>query len=320
MISLCSEVLLKRGELETYEEQCENASQVAKDVMDAIEEGYTFVLVYGSGPQLTAELMIQDFTKDLISWPLHANIAKVQGLVGHIIQLALINEAKKRRSNARFATVLTHTLLDSDSTSSRSFCFPVGVFLTKDEMKRRSVLPSKEKKRVFAEVTNGIYRKVVASPEPKNVIEGRIIKKLVADGINVVACLCGGVPIIDRGLYIPVEAVIDRDLISAKIATLVGATTLVFLTHVDGIFVPFSSRQATLLRQVSTSAVRKYCEEGHIKGGMSRKVRASLKFTQFGGKRAIVAPIGKLTASLKGLAGTHILKDTNVVDPHTKAQ
>jgi carbamate kinase len=168
--------LLKRGELETYKEQHENASQVAKDVMDAIEEGYTFVLVYGSGPQLTAELMIQDFSKDLISWPLHANIAKVQGLVGHIIQLALVNEAKKRRLNAKFVTVLTHTLLDTDFAISRSSCFPVGVFLTRHEMERRSAFSDKEKKQVFAEVMDGIFRKVVASPEPKDIMEGPVIK------------------------------------------------------------------------------------------------------------------------------------------------
>jgi carbamate kinase len=107
-------------------------------------------------------------------------------------------------------------------------------------------------------------------------------------------------------------------LISAKIATLVGATTLIFLTHIEGIFVPFNSPQARLLRRVSASAVRKYWKEGLIKGGMSRKVRASLKFIKSGGDRAIVAPIGKLNMSLKGLAGTWILKDANVACPGTE--
>jgi carbamate kinase len=155
------------------------------------------------------------------------------------------------------------------------------------------------------------YRRVVASPRPVTIVEKREIRKLIDLGFIVIACGGGGIPVVrERRTFHGVDAVIDKDLASAKLAEEVGVDIFLIATDVEGVAVSFGRPEQKFLRTLSTSEVARYLEEGEFPpGSMGPKVEAAVQFLESGGKRAIIASIEHIEKAVAGDAGTEILKD-----------
>ncbi|MCK4496909.1 MAG: carbamate kinase, partial [Candidatus Aenigmarchaeota archaeon] len=152
------------------------------------------------------------------------------------------------------------------------------------------------------------YRRVVPSPDPKKIIEAKEIKRLLNEGFVVIACGGGGVPVVrkPKGLE-GVEAVIDKDLASERLATEIGADTLLILTDVDGVYLNYGRPSERMLDEVGLAEIEKYAKQGYFPpGSMGPKIQAAVRFLQHGGKRVVITSPKFALGALKGRGGTTI--------------
>jgi carbamate kinase len=189
---------------------------------------------------------------------------------------------------------------------------PVGEFLTEkmaEKMKREH--PDYVVKKVKP-VGKRVWRRCVPSPDPIANIEGEIIKKLVDAGVIVIASGGGGIPVIlgENGEYKGVEAVIDKDLAGEKLAEAVKADVFLILTDVEEVKLNYGKPDERGVDKMSLTEAKKYLEEGHfLPGSMGPKVRACIKFLEWGGEKAIITSLDKVLEALEGKAGTLIYRD-----------
>jgi len=183
---------------------------------------------------------------------------------------------------------------------------PVGPFYSKEEA---DDLAQRMPGVTIKEDAGRGYRRVVPSPDPKIIAERAAIRTLVDAGFVVVSTGGGGIPIVEEGTEARgVEAVIDKDLAGQRLATLIGANLFVVLTDVEGAYVDYGTPQQKLLTEVTAGKLQNYLSEGQFKeGSMAPKVTAAIRFVESGGEQAIIAELDKLTESLKGEAGTHVV-------------
>jgi carbamate kinase len=227
-----------------------------------------------------------------------------------MIQQALRNELKERGLDKYVVTVVTRVIVESRDEAFRNPTKPVGPFYAKDEAEK---ILSLRPDLVIKEDAGRGYRRVVPSPDPKIIAERFAIRALVDNGFVVVACGGGGIPIVEEGTEARgVEAVIDKDLAGQRLATLIGASTFVILTDVDGAYVNYGTTKQRLIDRATPQQLEQYMKEGHFKeGSMSPKISAAIRFVQNGGKSAIIAELGKLTEAIQGKTGTHVVAVAN---------
>lgn len=313
VVALGGNALLQRGEKGTFEEQYENVKRTCKYIADLVERGYRLVITHGNGPQIGATLLRHDAGQKLYGvppFPMDVCGAETQGFIGYMIQQALRNELKRRGLDKYVVTVITRVIVDENDPAFKEPTKPVGPFYTKEEVEKIKALHPEY---VFIEdKARGGWRRVVPSPDPKIIAERYAIRTLVDSGFVVVASGGGGIPIVEefgwhaRG----VEAVIDKDLAGERLATLIGATTFVILTDVEGAYLNFGTEKQRLIRRATVSEMEKYYEEGHFAAGsMKPKVLAAIRFIRNGGKRAIIAKLDKLLEAVEGKAGTTVVPD-----------
>jgi carbamate kinase len=227
-----------------------------------------------------------------------------------MIQQALRTELKRRGIDKYVITVITRVIVDENDPAFKNPTKPVGPFYTKEEIEK---LKAEHPEFVFKEdKARGGWRRVVPSPDPKIIAERHAIKTLVDAGFIVVACGGGGIPIVERDGWRAkgVEAVIDKDLASERLATLIRADYLVILTDVDGAYVDFGKPMQRKLGVVKVSELKRYYEEGHFgEGSMGPKVLAAIRFIENGGKRAVIAERSMVLAALEGKEGTQVYPD-----------
>ena len=227
-------------------------------------------------------------------------------MIGYMLQQSLENELRRHRIEKSVAVVLTQTVV---STSDRAFSNPskpIGPFYTKEEA---ALLKSKNGWTMVNDSNRG-FRRVVPSPEPVEIVEGRIIRSLYENDTIVIAAGGGGIPVVkdqeSKG-YLGVEAVIDKDLASVLLAEALGIDVIVVVTDVDGIFLDYGRPNQRFLRRMSATEGRRYLREGQFPAGsMGPKVEAVTRFVESGGKKAIVTSLKQMAAALSGEAGTEV--------------
>ena len=153
------------------------------------------------------------------------------------------------------------------------------------------------------------YRRVVASPAPLTIVEKREIEKLIGLDFIVICCGGGGIPVTKEGrAFHGIDAVIDKDLSSARLATEVGVDILVIATDVPGVFLRYGEPGQKFLRRLTTTEAARYLKEGHFPAGsMGPKVEAAVRFMKSGGKRAIITSIEAIEDAVEGRAGTEVV-------------
>lgn len=285
--------------------------ETAKYLADLVERGYRLVITHGNGPQIGAQMLRHEAGRKLYGippFPMDVCGAETQGFIGYMIQQALRTELKRRGIDKYVITLITRVIVDPEDPAFRNPTKPVGPYYTEEEVAR---FRAEHPEYVFREDrARGGWRRVVPSPDPKIIAERHAIRTLVDAGFIVVACGGGGIPIIERDGWRAegIEAVIDKDLASERLATLIRADRLVILTDVDGAYVNFGKPDQRRLGWVTVSELKRYYEAGHFESGsMGPKVLAAIRFVESGGKEAIITERRNVLGSVEGEEGTHVV-------------
>ena len=292
------------------EEQMTAVKSTAKAIVDLIEEGHEVVISHGNGPQVgMINLAMDALTKadaKYSSIPMSVCVAMSQGYIGYDLQNALREELVNRNINKSVATIITQVEVDKNDKAFENPTKPIGSFMTKEEA---DVLISKGVN-VIEDAGRG-YRRVVASPKPKSIVEIETIKSLVDSGNVVIACGGGGIPVIKEGNHLRgASAVIDKDFASATLAKELDADFLIILTAVEKAAINYGKENEKWLANVSVDEMKKYVEEGHFApGSMRPKVEAGIEFAESKeGRSALITLLEKAKDGILGNTGTRITK------------
>jgi len=310
VVALGGNAILQRGERGTFDEQLANVQKTCAQLVPVTLSGdRRLVITHGNGPQVGNILIQHDTAKEIVpAMPMDVCGAKSQGLIGYMFGLAFRNLlAEAKRDEVPVATVVTQVRVESTDPAFENPSKPVGPFYSEEEAKE---LEASKGWTVVEDAGRG-WRRVVPSPDPKEIIERESIRALVESGAIVVSTGGGGIPVVrDNGTLRGVEAVIDKDLGGQQLARDLGASAFLILTDVDAARINYGKEDEEKLGTITVSEGRRYLAEGHFaKGSMGPKVEAALRFVEGGGQRAIIASLQNASAAIEGTSGTQIVPD-----------
>jgi carbamate kinase len=297
--------LLRSGQSGSFEEQDANFQSAAKKISDLVQK-YKVVVTHGNGPQVGYILLKNEIAKKYAPpFPIDACGAQTQGWIGYMIQQSLKNILKARVVDKEVITLITRVMVDKDDPAFQNPTKPIGPFFKEGQV--ASIMRERPDWTIKEYVGRG-YRRVVASPKPLEIVESHAIRTLVDAGFLVIACGGGGIPVIEKnGMLTGVDAVIDKDLTSERLATLIGATKLILLTDVDGLYENYGKSNQQLVSKIRLNEIARLKIAELEEGDMGPKVHASMAFIRNGGKEAVIGNLKRLSESLDGNAGTHIV-------------
>ncbi|ELA04083.1 carbamate kinase [Enterococcus faecalis] len=290
-------------------EQMTAVKQTSKAIADLIEAGYEVILSHGNGPQVgMIQLAMEEFSFNNPQYPvvpLSMCVAMSQSYIGYDLENALQEELRQRNISKAVTTIVTQVVVDENDPAFKKPTKPIGRFMTKEEAEQLV----KEKNIQVMEDAGRDYRQVVASPKPKNIVELLTIQTLVDAGQTVIAGGGGGIPVIQEGNRLKgVNAVIDKDFCSERLAEQVDADLLVILTAVEKVCINFGKENQEALGNVSTEKMKQYAQEGQFApGSMLPKVEAAIKFAESKpGRKTLITLLEKAKEGLSGKTGTLI--------------
>lgn len=308
VIALGGNALQKNGEA-TAEAQQKVADETARRLVPLIQEGNRLVIVHGNGPQVGNIVLHEEAidTPEAPTLPLDTCVAMSQGAIGYWLQQAMTDELAKLSLSVPVATIVTQVLVDPNDTAFKDPTKPIGQYYPSEEAARQA---DDDKGYVIKEDAGRGWRRVVASPKPKQIIEKEAINKLLDAGAVVITAGGGGIPVImteTEGLK-GVEAVIDKDFSAAMVAEIVGADELILLTAVEGVMINFGQPEQQMLGRVGAQELSTYAEKGHFAAGsMMPKVEAAIKFVNSSGKQAKIGLLDKALDVVRGSDGTVVV-------------
>jgi carbamate kinase len=302
LIALGGNALIQKGQKGTIPEQFDNLRIPIRQIA-SLADDYRIIITHGNGPQVGNLLLQQESCDAVPRLPLEILVAQTQGQIGYMIE-SVLDEALMER-NADFhllVSLITYVVVDGKDSAFVSPSKPIGPFFTAAEAERLDY-PT-------IETPNG-FRRVVASPKPVTIIEKKEIARLIQSGFIVICCGGGGIPVVRNGrAFNGVDAVIDKDLASALLATEIGADLLVIATDVDGVLADFNTSNQRLIQRMNVDEAINFLRSNKdSKGSMGPKVEAALQFIQSGGNRAVITSINAICESIKGTAGTQIIQN-----------
>jgi len=308
VVAIGGNSLIRAGQRGSIEEQRTNALITARAIVGLVQQERTIIITHGNGPQVGAQLLRSEIAADQVCpEPLDVCGADTQGAIGYILEQALIHAFADAGVNVPVATVLTQVVVNPADPAFQRPTKPVGPFYTAEQAQQRARARGWT---VVEDAARG-WRRVVPSPEPREIVEIDAIRDLASSGYVVIAAGGGGIPVVRcNGGLVGVEAVIDKDLAAALLARLLCARLLIISTDVECVYLHYRQRNEQPLRCVRASMLRRYAAEGHFPpGNMGPKIEAALRFLANGGREVIITSPERLTAAVEGSAGTHILPD-----------
>jgi carbamate kinase len=306
VVALGGNALIKEEQEGNIYEQFANTREVIKSIVKIIKDGWDVVITHGNGPQVGAILLQNDLARDVTpAMPLGICVAESEGLIGYMVQQCLSNALKRADVDRSVVALITQVLVDEDDPSLMNPTKPIGPYYSDEEVQELKDEGYKVKKQPDG------WRIVVPSPDPKSIVEGEIIKKMLDDNIIVIASGGGGMPVIEKegwGLE-GLEAVIDKDLASERLAEAINAEMLLILTNVEKVYLNYGKPNQKPLDEVKIDDLKKYYDAGHFPpGSMGPKILAAIRFHESGGKKVIISHVDKGWEAFKGETGTHITK------------
>ncbi|MBI2318566.1 MAG: carbamate kinase [Betaproteobacteria bacterium] len=264
------------------------------------------VLTHGNGPQVGFILRRSELAAlELHQVPLDACVADTQGALGYQLECALRN-ALRRHGLARLpAAVVTLVLVDRDDPDFAHPTKPIGAFLSKERAEEHR---QKDGWEVMEDAGRG-WRRVVASPAPKAILDLEAVRTLLDAGFVVVAGGGGGVAVVEdeSGEISGASAVVDKDLASSFLARELGAEVLVFATGVEKVYLDYGKPEQRALDAMTVAEAKRYLAEDHFKtGSMLPKVQAIIEFLEAGGRQAIITDPEHIEAAIEGRGGTRV--------------
>jgi carbamate kinase len=287
-------------------EQRAAVTKTAKVIVDLASEGLSLVITHGNGPQvgMIQEAMDTIAAKGDAPIPLPYSVAMSQGYIGIDLQNAIKDELAVRGMDKKVSTILSQVEVDPNDPAFGHPSKPIGQFMTKEQAE----LKAQNGVDVVEDAGRG-WREVVASPMPKRIRELLTIKTLLAAGHIVITCGGGGIPVISKdGRLEAVNAVIDKDGVSALLAEKLDADELVILTAVEKVAIEFGKPGQKWLSKISTKEAEKYIADGEFApGSMLPKVEAAVRFVESGPDRtALITLLEKAADGIAGKTGTII--------------
>ncbi|MBN2561246.1 MAG: carbamate kinase [Phycisphaerae bacterium] len=292
---------------ETVEDQYNACLQTCRHVVRLLEEGYRIVVTHGNGPQVGFILRRTELARNVLHpVPLDSCGADTQGAIGYHIQRAMYNCMRDWSHRIPVATVVTQVLVDAKDPAFERPTKPIGSFMDEVAAEERR---QKDGWNVVEDSGRG-FRRVVASPAPKEIIELEAIRQLVESNFLVVAVGGGGIPVVEQadGTLVGAEAVIDKDLASSLLAKELDADMLIISTAVEKVCLNFGKPNQKGLDRMTVAEARRYIKDGHFApGSMLPKIKAVVEFLEGGGKMAIVTDPPNLARAVAGQTGTRIV-------------
>ena len=305
VIALGGNALAPGGEESTIYDQFRHTRESLAPIVELALAGWNVCVVHGNGPQVGDELVRQEAAREEASpLPLGVLVAATAGWIGYMVQQSIFNALRKAQSERGVATIVTQVLVNPADPAMREPTKFIGQELSPEraaELEREGfkVKPDGHRR----------LRRVVGSPAPKAVHELESIRRLLDAGTIVVACGGGGVPVYEHptlGLE-GVDAVVDKDLVSAVLARDLGAAMLLILTDVDAVYADWGTpRQRPLARLTADEAAAMDAAGAFGEGSMAPKIRAAIEFVRQTGGRAIITALDRGRDAVHGKAGTTI--------------
>lgn len=304
VIALGGNALQTKDSAPTAEAQLEVVRQTARHIAEISRRGYEMAIVHGNGPQVGRMMLAGETAREVVPpMPFDVCGAMSQGYIGYHIQQALKYELSLRGRNYPVVALTTQVIVDGDDPAFQNPTKPIGGFCAEEEARRLE----REKGYTMREDSGRGWRRVVASPMPRRIVEIGAVR-LLWDHAIVIACGGGGVPVVERpdGTLQGVAAVIDKDLAAELLAEQVGADVLLILTEVEKVALNFGKPDQRDLGHLSLAQAAKYAEEGQFGvGSMLPKVEAAMRFVRADPeRRAIITSLEACLDALEGKTGT----------------
>ncbi|HVS04294.1 MAG TPA: carbamate kinase [Thermoanaerobaculia bacterium] len=306
VIALGGNAIARPGEEGTVEQDYASLERSLDSVVSLLERGYELVLTHGNGPQVGNQMIRVELARDEAPLlPLDVIGADIQGGLGYMLERVLRGKLRRRGMAHRVCCLLCMVEVDAADPAFADPTKFVGPPYRADQVDALQ----EERGWVMKEDQGRGWRRVVASPEPKDVIERQEILTLAESGAVVISGGGGGIPVArtPTGDLVGVECVIDKDLASAVMALALGAPELIILTGVERVMLHYGTPRAKPLNIVSVEEARGYLAEGHFPAGsMGPKMEAACRFVEGGGSRTLITDVFKLPQALEGKTGTWV--------------
>lgn len=291
VVAFGGNALINRGQEGTISEIEENAYKTCEKLLILINNDYNFVLAHGNGPQV-GNIILANYAANklfgLPDMPMDISVAYSQGYIGYVLEQQLRNVFNVHDIDRDIITIVTQVVVNKDDPAFENPSKPVGPYYTKEDADKIA----KETKSIFAKDPQGRgYRKVVASPKPLVINNMKTIRRIAYDDHIVIAVGGGGIPVfyVKENKLQGIDAVIDKDLASALLATQINAHKFFILTDVPKVCLNFNTPQEKSIDRMNIAEARKYLEEGQFtEGSMAPKIRAAVQFVENSGKDTII--------------------------------
>jgi len=319
LIAVGGNSLIRAGEKGTVVEQLANARRTAKAIIGLVAHGYRLVVTHGNGPQVGAQLLRSERAADQVpGQTLDVCGAASQGEIGYMLSQSLQDEIAIAGLHVSVVSVVTQSIVSANDPAMKHPTKPIGPFYSRTQ--------ADERKRVLGwdiveDAARG-YRRVVPSPEPVEIVELEVIRSLMSQGVLVVGCGGGGIPVVRQdGALHGIEAVIDKDRASALLAAQLGADIFAISTDTDYVYLDYKKPTQRPLLSVTATELAEHYQAGHFPpGNMGPKVESALQFLHAGGREVVITSYEHLCDAIAGRAGTHVIPDREVVTTKLRVQ
>ena len=310
VVAIGGNSLIKDPQHQTVEDQYLAAKESDRHIADMLEAGWNVAIGHGNGPQVGFILRRSEIAhkvEGMHEVPLDVCGADSQGAIGYALQQNLQNELFRRGIKTNVATIITQVLVDRNDPAFQNPTKPIGGFMNEAEAKRRQT----EMGWSVVEDAGRGWRRVVASPQPQEVVELDTVKALINAGVVVITVGGGGIPVIDKGNgdYAGTAAVIDKDFASSLLARQIKADLFLISTAVEKVMLNFGKPDQRAIDRMTLAEAKQYLAEGKhfAKGSMAPKIQAIIWYLEGGGKEAIITNPENIGRALRGESGTHIV-------------
>ena len=306
IIALGGNAISPKNETGTIEQQFEHTRDSLKGVMSFVKKRYNICITHGNGPQVGAELLKTEMTESEIPpLPLGVLVANTQGAIGYMIQQSLQNALYAEDTKREVVTFISQMKVDgNDPAIDNPNKFIGKRYNRKDAQKMTEKYGWKLK-----EQEPGEWRRVVPSPTPLYIFNGRSIKHLVEFGTIVIAGGGGGIPAYNKpnGSLNGLDGVIDKDMSAALLGRVLKAEILFIVTDVDNIYLNFNTKDKKSITNANKEDIEKWLENGEFgEGSMAPKIRAAIYFLNYHGQKVVITSLNKIEDAINGKAGTII--------------
>jgi carbamate kinase len=308
LIAIGGNSLIRAGERGTIPEQLANAHATARAIVQMVARGWRIVITHGNGPQVGAALLRSERAAgEVYTHPLDVCVASTQSEIGYLLQRAMEYELRQIGLTTPVMTVLTQVRVDENDPAFSNPTKPIGPFYTKEiAQEKRKALGWD----IVEDSARG-YRRVVPSPEPVEVFEQDIIRRILDLGMIVIALGGGGIPVVERehNQVDGVEAVIDKDRASALLASNLNVDLFIISTDADQVYLNYKKKNQQGIQSATADEMKAHYDAGQFPpGSMGPKIESALRFLNNGGNEVIITSYEYLSEALEGNAGTHIIR------------